>query len=300
MELRHIRYFVALCETQNFRRAAERLNISQPPLTVAIRSLEQELGTALFIRTSRGVQLTQAGQSALASARSTLASAESFRTAVREGDAGERGVVRIGFVGSATFELLPRIIPAFRKRYPKVDCTLEEATSVDISRRLQAGGLDVGILRLPLQESAAIRAWAIDRDEFFLAVPVEHRFAGRKRLRLETCADEPFILSDPISVLRAQALLACHAAGFTPNVAQEAAQISAIISLVRSGLGVALVPGSARAAWREGVRFVALEQSVPIDIGLALPKRHAIPAAENFAAIVDSQRLSAEHNTILD
>ena len=126
MELRQLRYFVMLAETGNFHRAAERLNMSQPPLTVAIRKLEEELGAALFIRSARGVALTAAGRASLEMARATLAQADRFREAAREGAAGERGRLRVGFVGSATFELLPRLIAEYRRRYPAVELVLEE------------------------------------------------------------------------------------------------------------------------------------------------------------------------------
>lgn len=285
MELRQMRYFVALAETQNFHRAAERLNMSQPPLTVAIRKLEAELGAALFIRGPRGVTLTAAGAAGLEIARATLAQADRFREAVHQGNAGERGRLRVGFVGSATFELLPRIIPIFRRRYPLVELVLEEAASADIARCLCAGDMDVGLVRLPLMESAAIDTQVIDRDALYAAVPEASRFARTDCVSLSDLAGEPFILQSRISVLHSTALMACHEAGFTPQVAQEATQLSAVLSLVRSGLGVALVPASAEKSVPQGVRLLRLERRVPINMGVALPHRKASRLAHNFAEI---------------
>src|SRR5438067_4816955 len=135
MELRQLLYFTTLADALNFHRAAERLNISQPPLTVAIRKLEEELGMRLFVRGPRGVTLTAAGEAALGPARAALAEAEAVRQAAREGSEGERGRLTVGFVSSAIYALLPGLIPLYRRRYPQVDLILEESTSVDIARK---------------------------------------------------------------------------------------------------------------------------------------------------------------------
>jgi DNA-binding transcriptional LysR family regulator len=285
MELRQLRYFVALAETRNFHRAAERLHMSQPPLTVAIRKLEEELGAALFVRGTRGVTLTPAGRASLAAARATLDQAERFRETAREGAAGERGRLRIGFIGSATFELLPRIIPEYRRRYPAVELVLEEATSVEIVRKLIAGELDVGLVRLPLMEVAAVDTMVIDPDEMHVALPQGSPFAQARSVRLEALAGEPFILQSGISVLHSVTLNACHAAGFVPVVAQQAPQLSAVLALVRSGLGVALVPSRAARAVPQGVRLVRLAQRVPIETGVAFARDSRDPLVRHFAAL---------------
>lgn len=285
MELRQLRYFVTLAETRNFHRAAERLHMSQPPLTVAIRKLEEELGARLFLRGTRGVTLTPVGEAALDAARATLMQAERFCEAAREGAAGERGRLRIGFIGSATFELLPRIIPEYRRRYPAVELVLEEATSVDIARKIAAGALDVGLVRLPLMEVAAIDTAVIDRDELYAALPAASPLAQAETVTLSALADEPFILQSGISILHSITLHACHAAGFVPHVAQEATQLSAVLALVRSGLGVALVPARAASAVPKGVRLVQLADKVAIETGVALARQTDSPLATNFAKI---------------
>lgn len=285
MELRQLIYFTTLAETLNFHRAAERLNISQPPLTVAIRKLETELGTPLFIRGARGVVLTPAGETALEVAKTTLMHAARFREAALEGSIGERGRLRVGFVGSAIFELLPRIIPAYRRAYPKVDLILEEATSVDIVRRVAAGQMDVGLVRLPLTEIAAVETEVVETDDLVAAVPSTSPFASMESVPLQSLAREPFILQSSISVFHAISLMACHDAGFVPKVAQQAVQMSAILSLVQSGLGVALVPSKARRSVPEGVKLVHLTKRVPIESGIALASSLASRAAKNFQAL---------------
>jgi DNA-binding transcriptional LysR family regulator len=181
-----------------------------------------------------------------------------------------------------------------------VELILEEASSVDIVRALEAREMDVGIVRLPLLEVTNVETRVIDRDELRAAVPTSSRFARAGRVALEALAAEPFVFQSRVSVLHAIALMACHEAGFTPIIAQEATQQSAILSLVRSGLGVALVPGRAASAVPQGVQLVPLERPVPIESGIALPIHRASPQAQRFAALADSASLSTECNLILD
>lgn len=290
MELRHLRYFVALAETLNFHRAAERLNMAQPPLTVAIRKLEQELGAALFVRGTRGVALTDAGRGALALARETLAHAEKFKAAVKQSVAGERGRLRVGYIGSATFELIPRIIPEYRKNYPQVDLVLEEATSTDIIRAIARKELDVGLVRVPLMEAAAVEPHIVDSDEFHVAVREDSPIAAHSSIALEKLRDQNFITQSPVSVLHPATLAACHEAGFIPHVAQEATQLSAILSLVRSGLGVALVPARAARAVPPSVRLIPLEKPVVIETACVTARGHDDAVVRNFVNLaIESQ-----------
>jgi DNA-binding transcriptional LysR family regulator len=283
MDLRQLRYFVAVAETGNFHRAAERLNMSQPPLTVAIRKLEEGLGSPLFERGPRGVTLTSAGRASLDFARATLAQAQSFRDAVRDGASGERGRLKVGFVGSATFELLPRIIPEYRRRFPAVELVLEEATSTEIVRDLELSALDVGLVRLPLMETAAVDTQVVDPDELYAALPAAHRLAGRSKVDLADLSDEPFVLQSRVSVLHSITVAACQRAGYVPRVAQQATQLSAVLALVRSDLGVALVPSRVSLAVPHGVCLLPLARRVAIETGVALPRGSANPLARRFA-----------------
>ena len=150
MDLRQLRYFTVLAETLNFHRAAERLHMSQPPLTVAIRKLEEDIGAELFTRDPRGIRLTAAGLAALPAARATIAQADQVREFARQGAQGVRGRLSVGFIGSAVSELLPRIITPFRAAFPAVTLSLVEMNSVDIMSDIESRKVDVGLVRLPL------------------------------------------------------------------------------------------------------------------------------------------------------
>lgn len=291
VELRHLRYFVALAETLNFHRAAERLHMSQPPLTVAIRKLEQELGTPLFIRGVRGVTLTEAGRGALHLARETLAMADRFKSSVKESLSGERGRLRVGYIGSATFEIIPQIIPEFRRRYPAVDLYLEEATSTEVVQAIARGELDVGLVRVPLMEAAPVETQIIDSDEFYAAVHQSSEFAGFERIALAELRNEPFITQSPVSVLHPATLAACHDAGFIPQVAQEAAQLSAILALVRSGLGVALVPSRAVSSVPHGVKLIPLETPVMIETACVTARGSEDAVTRNFLNLASNMKI---------
>ena len=281
MDLRQLRYFNALAETLNFHRAAERLHISQPPLTVAIRKLEEELGVALFERDPRGVRLTTAGLAAVNPAREALAAAEKVREAARQGAAGLRGRLSIGFIGSAIGELMPRIVSPFRHAYPEVELALEEMNSVEIVRAIAGRRLDIGLVRLPVMDSAPVAIDVIETDELVVVLPANDVLARRKTLDLGALADRGFIIYSPVSVLHATIRLACHRAGFTPRVAQEAVQVQTILSLVEAGLGVALIPGRSARFAGEGVRIVSLAEAVPIAMGIARAEEASV-LARNF------------------
>lgn len=269
MDLRQMRYFIALAETGNFHRAAERLNMSQPPLTVAIRRLEEDLGTRLFVRDSRGVQLTEAARAALPAARAALAAAEDVREAVRLGVAGHRGRLRLGFIGSATVELLPQIVASFRKQFPAVDLTLREMNSTQIVRDIVAGELEVGLVRLPVLDSAQVKVELVERDEMAVAMRADHPLAKRSAIALAQLAEQAFIAFNPVSVLNPIFHLACRNAGFTPRIAQHAVQAQTVLSLVEAGLGVALVPRSSAQRAPQTVHIARLVERIPLEMGLA-------------------------------
>lgn len=288
MDLRQLLYFTTLAEVLNFRRAAERLNMSQPPLTVAIQKLELELGAPLFTRSARGVALTSAGEAALVSARAALAHADQVRQLAREGFKGERGRLTIGFVSSAIFALLPRLIPIFRLRFPNVELVLEESTSIEIANYIRSRRMDLGFVRLPLIEATHLDVSVMEVDEMVAAVPEAHGFSQRTVLPLRLLASEPFVTYPRGSVLHAQVLMACHEAGFTPRVTQEAAYVPTIMSLIQSGLGVGLVPSIASRHAPDGVKLLRLVRPLRIEMGLVLAGDAAHPLAENFRALAET------------
>ena len=284
MELRHLRYFVAVGDALNFGRAALALHIAQPPLSRAIQALEAELGTPLFDRGARGVTLTGAGAALLPEARRLLRDAEEFRQYARQYAAGEAGTLGIGFVSTAAYNVLPRIVPAFRARRPGVRLALREATSDVQGPALVAGEIDVGFV-IPGAAHAALAYAPLHREPMIAALPSRRRWPPRVALR--TLADEPFILfpREVAPGLHDAIIALCRRAGFTPRVGQEAIQMQTIVSLVAGGMGVALVPASLEHQRRDGVVYRALaERSPHVEIGLAWRASDDSPLTRAFVA----------------
>ncbi|HET6536924.1 MAG TPA: LysR family transcriptional regulator [Sphingopyxis sp.] len=289
MDLRQLRYFITLAETLNFHRAAERLNMSQPPLTVAIRKLEESLGVRLFERGARGVRLTDAGLAALRPARAALEQAQLVREAAKSSQLGEAGTLRVGFVGSAIIDALPRIIPAFRARYPKVDLRLEERTSASIALALAERQIDIGFVRMPLMQPGDLHFDLVERDALVVALRHDHRLAARTHVALSELEAEPLIQHSKVSVLRSVVMLACQQAGFSPRIAQDATQVQTILSLVQSGLGIALVPARMVRIAPADIRLLALAEPPRIEMALASrPDSDAI--ARNFLSVALEHR----------
>lgn len=263
MNLRQLQQFVTLIETSNFHRAAEILHMAQPPLSVSIRRLEDELGGKLFTRTPGGVVPTPLAHTLLPDARAALFHAQQCKVKAQEALIGLGGLLRIGFIGTATYQLLPRLIPELRSQFPKVEMELVEMTSLEILEGLRARQLELGFLRFPVLDSLGLTMTPLERDDFVLAVPAHSALARApgQRLALSDAAGENFILypQQRVPSLRAMADLRCQMSGFTPHVAQEAMQVHTILSLVASGIGVALVAGVARQHAMPGV--VCLELS---------------------------------------
>lgn len=287
MDTRQLRHFVALAETLNYRRAAERLHIAQPPLSQSIRRLEQRLGVALFERDRRGTALTAAGAAALEDARRALFHAEQFGRVAQATASGEAGRLRVGFVGSATYALMPRLLPAFAQRYPGVELELAESTTRRILQQVERGELDIGLVRYPVAQAGGVALEPLQPDRFVAALRADSAWARKRRLGLAELADEPFVLFSPGEVpgLHAVALLACQRAGFLPRVHQQAVQVQTVVSLVESGLGVALVPSVAARHASAGVVFKPLhdlDEAAAIGIALAWRPAAATPATRRF------------------
>ncbi|MET0541513.1 MAG: LysR family transcriptional regulator [Variovorax sp.] len=290
MELRQLHQFIAVAETLNFGRAAERLHMAQPPLSVAIRKLEEEVGAPLFERQPRGVALTAAGTAALALARRCVNDAKALRDAALAAAGGEMGMLRVGFVGSATYALLPGLLPAFRARYPQVELVLRESANLELLAMVQSGELDVGLVRYPTGSASDLLVEIVERDVFCAVLPSTHALAGKKRLTLQELAREPFVdyASTHVPGLHAMVMLVFQQAGLMPRVAQEATQVQTVISLVQSGMGVALVPSvSARLAARDVVfrPVQGLATSAGISLAMATRVDTHNPAALRFREV---------------
>lgn len=254
-----MRYFVAVAEEKNFRRAAERLLIAQPALSQQITKFEKELRTPLFERTTRRVELTDAGRVLLEEGRRVLADAEHARAAVDRVVHGEAGLLRIGFVSSAALQIVPATVLALKQAHPGVQVELTESTTDPQLRAIVVGELDVGLVReVDYAKDLVVRP--LLRERLILAVHRSHPFAERTSIRLAELAGEPFLtfprhqvsrLYDHISAL-------CHHAGFRPEVAQEAVQFPTLLGLAAANTGVTIVPASLRALNLAELRYVEI------------------------------------------
>lgn len=259
MELRTLHSFVVLAEEQHFHRAADRLHIAQPALSQQIKRLERDLGAQLFARTTRRVDLTDAGRVLLTEARRVLASSERARSAVAHAASGELGSVRIGFVTSAATGLVPPILLAVRERWPRLDLELVEATTGEQLAALAAGGLDIGIAR-EVHDGTGLRVTALVVERLVAAVHSSHPLSARGAVALSELRDERFVTlprsSTPLLTDHVAGL--CAIAGFRQDVAHVARQFPTILGLVSASLGVAIVPESLRALRLPGLVYLDL------------------------------------------
>lgn len=273
MELRHLHYFIAVAEELHFSRAAERLHISQPPLSQQIRDLEEELGVKLFERTKRHVQLTEAGKEFLERSYRVLAQLEQAIVATQQIGRGEVGRLAIGFVGSAMYTVLPEILRAFREQFPAVELQLRELTTAQQIQALYDKQVDIGIVRSAISEPGLSMECFLP-ESLVLALPATHPLSAQTQVSLSTLADELFILFPAKlgPVFYEQIINLCQQAGFCPKVAQEAVQMETIVGLVAAGLGIAIVPTSLQNFHRNGVIYRPLKEEIP-NTGLYLTWR---------------------------
>ncbi|AHG92221.1 LysR substrate-binding protein (plasmid) [Gemmatirosa kalamazoonensis] len=259
MELRHLRYFVAVAEELHFGRAAERLHIAQPPLSRQIRDLERELGEPLLERGARGVTLTAAGRAFLPEARLVLAQAERARRTAQRAAAGETGRLRVGFVEAATYGgVLHDVLGFFRLHLPNIGLSLFELDPAQQADAFRDGRIDLGILHAPPPDAARwLHVEAVYGVRMIVALPEAHALAPRARVALGDLADEPFVLFPRPSApaLHDEIVTRCRRAGFEPRVVQEATGWHTVAGLVAAGIGVAFVPASLAELRRPGVAY---------------------------------------------
>jgi DNA-binding transcriptional LysR family regulator len=260
MDLRQLRYFVAVAEERHFGRAAQRLHMSQPPLSMQIKALERELGIGLLERTSRRVALTDAGRAFLERAKIILGAVEEAREVARGAEQGLQGRLEVGFISSASLSLLPPSIRLFRERFGGVELELKELTSAQQIDALYEGGIRVGLVRLPLR-APGIRFEPVLEERLVVALPSGHALEDLDRVSLETIVDLPliFFTRQLIPGFHAQIVELFQRVGAFPKVAQHAVHLQTIVGLVASGVGIAIIPSSAQRASREGVVYRALD-----------------------------------------
>jgi DNA-binding transcriptional LysR family regulator len=304
MELRHLRYFVAVAEEGHITRAAERLGMQQPPLSQQIRALEDELGVQLFRRKPRGVELTDAGTSLLADARAVLAGIETAVARARRTARGEQGAVVVGFTSSAPFHpFVPAVLRSFRERYPDVSVALEEAGTADLVEGVQRERVDAAFIRSPVADAEGLAVHALFDEPMVLALPAGHPLAAdggtaAPPLPLAAIAAEPLVLYRRRSGpgLFDAIIAACQRAGFSPAIAQEAPRIVSTLNLVAAGLGVSLVPESLGGLGMAGIAYRRLQPRPRLVAPLKLATRrtgHSAAAAHFVRLVRETARGSA-------
>src|SRR5580698_5308712 len=261
MELRHLRYFIAVAEEGHITRAAERLGMQQPPLSRQIQTIERELDVQLFRRKPRGVELTDAGAALLVDARAVLAHLDHAFAATRRTARGEQGRIAVGFTSSAPFHpFVPRVFRAYREGSPLVSMTLEEGGTTELIEDLRQERIDAAFIRTAIANQEGLAIHLLLQEPMVLALPRAHDLArGRasKALPLKALANETFIIYRRRTGpgLYDAILSACIATGFNPRIGQEAPRIVSTLDLVAAGLGVSLVPDSVPRMLMNGVAF---------------------------------------------
>ena len=289
MELRHLRYFLAVASTCHFGRAAQQLHIAQPALSQAVRQLESELGAALLVRTTRSARLTPAGELLQREARRLLEDLDGVVEDVRRVAAGQLGVLRLGVTGSAAVSHLPGLARAVGERLPGLELDVHaDLLTPAQCEALRDGSLDLGVLRPPTTgEGIATRL--VCRERLLLALPAEHRLVEAPRVSMADLREEPFVVFDkPSSAMNKATLRSCDAAGFAPSRTVRAPDTPVVLSLVAAGLGVALVPEGAARGGRDGVVVREVAGAVPVDLALAWRREDPPPIVTSVLAALEA------------
>jgi DNA-binding transcriptional LysR family regulator len=296
IELRQLRYFVAVAEESHFGRAAVRLHMTQPPLSQTIQSLEAALGTPLFLRTKRSVTLTPAGAALLPEARRILQQAAALPDLAHRAASGESGLLSLSFISTADYSVLPPLLREFRERYPQVQIDLREATTDIQLEDLMQGRIDAGLLIPPLHDKARAELdyQTVLSEPLVLAAPQGLKsLRGKNAVTLKAVADMPLIIF-PRRIAPAfhDAILGCFRdAGLTPRIGQEAIQMQTIVGLVSAGMGIALVPQSVSNLKRPGVEYKPLSgKTVPVETGLAWRRDNPSPVLRTFLELLRKKR----------
>jgi DNA-binding transcriptional LysR family regulator len=286
MELRHLRYFVAVAEELHFGRAARRLHIQQPPLSRQIQDFESELGFPLFERSRRRVELTPAGTALLGRARQVFDALEVAIHDARSASEGGSGRLVVGYPSSLAYSGLTELLRAFRTRFPSVELSLRELPPADQIDGLKAGGLDVGFVRTSLDDPS-LAAELVRRESLMVVLPDDHRLAALQRIPLEALAHEPFVLFPRARgpAFFDQLITLCGTAGFTPRIVQEAPQLD-IVSMVAAGFGVSIMPSSMRNFRRPGLAFRGIVGAPKTDLLIVWRHQNPSPALHKFVDLV--------------
>jgi DNA-binding transcriptional LysR family regulator len=292
VDLRHLRYFIAVAEEKNLGRAALRLHISQPPLTRQIHQLEEELGTTLFLRTPRGMELTQAGELFLMEARNIRSLVELATERTQRAGQGKLGRLDVGIFGSAILDAIPRLLLTFRNCYPDVKVVLHTLTKVEQIEALRQGRISVGFNRMlaPIED---ICVKQVATEGLLLAVRTDHVLARQPVIRFTDLKDHPMILfptgARPSFIDKVIDL--CAESGFQPTISQEVNDTLTSVALVSSGFGICLVPDSVTTLQFPGVVYRKLSETPPnfcVDLSCIYRKNDASPILKAFLETIST------------
>lgn len=303
MDLRHLRYFVAVAEEENIGRAAARLHISQPPLTRQIQQLEEELGVTLFIRTPRGMELTQAGELFLEEARNIRSLVEQATERTQRAGQGKLGRLDVAIFGSAILDAIPKLLLAFRQHHPDVKVVLHTMTKVEQIEALRQRRISVGFNRMLVpQEDLAVMQ--VGTERLLLAVQGEHPLARQASIRFEALQDHALILfptgARPSFIDKVIGL--CTESGFEPRISQEVGDAVTGVALVAGGFGVCLVPESATTLQFPGVVYKPLSDTPPncfVDLSCIYRKNDQSPILAAFLETVGEYRQARGEGVVI-
>ena len=298
-DLHNLRQFMAVAEERHFGRAARRLHMAQPPLSQAIKKLENNLGVMLFQRTKRKVELTIAGEALYREAKVLLAMTDRTVQLTHQAALGNQGRISIAFVSAALYQLLPESLRIFRQQYPDAEMDLQEMTTNQQLSALQDGSIDVGFGHPPLELNGDLTILTLSRDPLIAAIPDDHHLMSQNELKYSDMAFEPFVLF-PASQgpsLHAAIDRACYSCGARLNVVAEAARIHTQLSLVAAGLGVTLVPGSATTISVKGVSYRTindLPDNLFLEVAALFYQSKHRELFEKFINIITNNRRSTD------
>jgi len=286
MELRHIRYFLAVAEEHNFTRAAAKIGIGQPPLSQQIKDLEYEIGTQLFRRVSHGAELTLAGHAFQQAVQGVPDLVVKAKQSALRAARGETGALRIGFTGSTSFHpAVAATIRTFRRNYPDVDLTLEESDTAGLSKQLKNGDIQAAFLRPGLTGFEDFQLRAYPDEPMVVVLPVTHSAACKPSVKLTDLAEEQFLFTPRESGqnIFEMTLAACRACGFEPLLGQPSPQIGSVVNLVATELGVALVPASMQSVQVTGTVYRPIDGEAPtMRMSLAMRRGDTAQIVRNF------------------
>ena len=301
MELRHLRYFIAVAEARHMTRAAERLGIQQPPLSQQIRALEAELGCELFQRHSKGMELTAGGKAFLPEARAILARLEVAASRAALAAQGLAGSITVGITSSAAAHpLVPSLISAYRNTYPDVSLMVSDGSAADLSEAIEEGRVDVALLRAPVTASPRLRYHHLLDEEMLLIVPLGHRLVAAQRealpaVSLASVDGERLILVRRPGApgMYSNLLEACQRAGSAPKIAAEVERMLSAISFVAAGVGISAVPAAMRGVLADQVaycRILGADPALVAPLTLTCRADEAPPTAANFVRMATADR----------